>query len=212
MTSSITFATKFFPTFILLVAMSQGCALSSLGNRGRASRETEIQNSQKQKEKEIDEDSQRSFQALIDPKTLPSSVELWRPTDKLSLWTPKGDAVFWAGQGAILDFEKKTVQYIEKTKSGALQSSSVMNLSDDVWITWLEVFAKLNKVDGKIPDRTCSSALLEGQEHLILNYESSNAKTSVINFRAPTCKAEFTDTVSLDRLFRWLENHGAPWA
>lgn len=193
-----------WPVAFLILSLP-GCAMSGMGTKGKASREVDTRRSQ-----EIAEDEGRKFLPLVDIKAMPSSVELWRPTDKTSIWTPKGDAVFYAGEGAIIDFENKTVQYLTKAKSEEAELSSVMNLSDDVWVTWLETFSRINEVEHKSVEKKCSRAITDAQEHLLV--KTAESRKYVLNYRAANCDAEFTDTLSLDRLFVWLENHGAPWA
>ncbi len=195
---------RFLPLLFLLGNLSASCALQGLQNKNQAKRESE------EVDNDLKEDANRPFQALLTQTSQLKRAELWQPTGSTSLWTPKGDATFYAGRGAIFNFEAKTVQFVTKNTMEGRVYSEVHKLSDDVWANLQTLFVGLNRVERSDLDRSCSPGLLEGQTNLELQFAGSQ-KVDVLNYRTAPCKALYVDTLSFERLFDWLTEHGAPW-
>ncbi len=191
-------------TFSLLLVLLSSCAIQGLQNKNSAKRETEATDS------DLRDDANRPFEALVADFSQVKRAELWQPTGSTSLWTPKGDATFYAGRGAIFNFEAKSVQFVTKNTMEARVYSEVHKLSDEVWASLMTQFTALNRVERKDLDRSCSLNLLEGQTNLELQFQNAS-RLHVLNYRTAPCKADYIDTLSFERLFDWLTEHGAPW-
>lgn len=180
-------------TYLILLTVVAGCSASKKADDKDQARA--------QLEREFIEDSERPFVPLLTNLDEYQVIEFWHPREQSSIWTPKGDAVFTAGEGARVNVATQSVEFISKNKTDARVYSLARGLSAQEWASFEILMLGLNRVATN-ETRTCPSSFVETHDSISLR---SEAKTTLIfNYRRASCSTDLTDSLSFQKVFDWI--------